>query len=460
MVADLVLTRRAVSGLRAAAISSALWIAAALAFGGVLWLWRGPAIGGQYFAGYLLEKALSVDNVFVFVMLFASLRCRPTLQRRILFLGVVGALVLRGGFIAAGGALIEHVGWIFYVFGALVVLAGARMFRSGDAATVRERTWPCAACAGSCRSPTHYAGGRFFTRVGGRAVATPLFVALVAIEVTDLVFALDSIPAVFGVTRDLFVVFTSNAFAVLGLRALYFLLAGSVDRFAYLKPGIAVLLVFIGVKMLISPVVHLPVWVSLAVIAVVAGGAMAASVWRDRRRRGRAERAGAGRGEPAARTGPDAGTVRTGAHVIALDSLQVDSAALLRRRGHHPRPGRDPPGAAQRDRHHRARRRDRGQRRSPHRAARGLRGGRRVPRRQPLLPARPPLRAARRAPVLPAARKARGGAPGPSARSSATGCRSSSSAGSSPAGGRRSPCAAASSATSAAASSSRPRPPA
>ncbi len=302
IAADLVLTRGADSRLRAAAVESALWLAAALAFGGVIWLWRGPATGGQYLAGYLLERALSVDNVFVFVLLFAALAVPAELQRRILFLGVVGALVLRGAFIAAGGALIEHVSWIFYVFGALVLLAGARMLRSGDGSgnnlAVRglRRVLPVS---------EHYAGGRFFTRVGGRAAATPLFVALVAIAVTDVVFALDSIPAVFGVTRDLFVVFTSNAFAVLGLRALYFLLAGSLDRFAYLKPGIAILLVFIGVKMLVSPVVHLPVWVSLAVIALVAGGAVAASVWRDRRRprpgpeqRGEPDRGEPDRGEP------------------------------------------------------------------------------------------------------------------------------------------------------------------
>ncbi len=282
MAADLVLTRNAV-GLRAAVVSSVLWIAAALAFGGVLWLWRGPATAGQYFAGYLLEKALSVDNVFVFVMLFASLQVPAALQRRVLHLGVLGALVLRGGFIAAGGALIEHTGWIFYVFGALVLLAGARMFRSGGA----DRPGRNLAVHGLRRVlpvTGDYAGRRFFVRSGRKTLATPLFVALVAIEVTDLVFALDSIPAVFGVTRDLFVVFTSNAFAVLGLRALYFLLAGSVDRFAYLKQGIALLLVFIGAKMLISPLVHLPIWVSLAAIVVVAGGAVAASLWRDRRR--------------------------------------------------------------------------------------------------------------------------------------------------------------------------------
>jgi tellurite resistance protein TerC len=281
MAADLALTRQAV-GLRAAAISSALWIAAAIAFGGALWLWQGPATAGQYFAGYLLEKALSVDNVFVFVMLFASLGVPTALQRRVLHFGVAGALVLRGGFIAAGGALIDHMGWIFYAFGALVLLAGARMFRPG-VTQGRGRNLAARGLRRVLPVTDDYAGHRFFVRLGGKTLATPLFVALVAIEVTDLVFALDSIPAVFGVTRDLFVVFTSNAFAVLGLRALYFLLAGSVDRFAYLKQGIALLLVFIGIKMLISPLVHLPVWVSLAVIAVVVAGAVAASLWRDRR---------------------------------------------------------------------------------------------------------------------------------------------------------------------------------
>jgi tellurite resistance protein TerC len=286
IVIDLVLTRKGEAGLRAAAVESALWLAAALAFGGVLWLWRGPAIGGQYLAGYLLERALSVDNVFVFVVLMVTLRVPAERQRRIIFLGVVGALVLRGVFIALGGALIEHVSWIFYVFGAVVLLAGVRMFRadevggSGSTLAVRglRRVLPVT---------EHYDGGRLITRAGGRAMATPLLVALVAIAVTDVVFALDSIPAVFGVTRDLFVVFTSNAFAVLGLRALYFLLAGSADRFVYLKPGIALLLVFIGVKMLLYDVVHMPIWVSLVVIAAVGAGAVAASLWHDRRHRSR-----------------------------------------------------------------------------------------------------------------------------------------------------------------------------
>lgn len=284
IAADLVFARGTKgTSLRGAAVLSGLWIAAGLAFGGGLWIWQGPDIAGQYFAGYLLEKALSVDNVFVFVLLFTSLAVPVPLQRRVLYLGVLGALGLRGGFIAAGGALIDHISWAFYAFGALVLLAGLRMARPGDPADPARN--PIVRGLRRVLPVTDgFAGNRFFVRSGGRAMATPLFVALVAIEVTDLVFALDSIPAVFGVTRDLFIVFTSNAFAILGLRALYFLLAGSMNRFAYLKQGLAVLLVFIGVKMLISSVVHVPVPVSLAVIAAVLGTAVAASTWRNRTR--------------------------------------------------------------------------------------------------------------------------------------------------------------------------------
>jgi tellurite resistance protein TerC len=282
--ADLLLSRGAGGGLRAAAAMSGLWIAAGLAFGGTLWLWRGPAIAGQYFAGYLLEKALSVDNIFVFVLLFASLAVPAQLQRRVLYFGVLGALVLRGGFIAAGGALIHHISWVFYVFGALVLVAGVRMVRAGGGAVEPDRNLIVRGMRRLLPITPDYAGDRFFVRLSGRTMATPLLIALVAIETTDLVFALDSIPAVFGVTRDVFVVFTSNAFAILGLRALYFLLASSMDRFCYLKQGLAALLVFIGAKMLLAPVVHLPVTASLAVIVVIVGGTVAASLWRDRSR--------------------------------------------------------------------------------------------------------------------------------------------------------------------------------
>ena len=282
IAADLMLTRSA-AGLRAAAMLSAGWIAAAVAFGGTLWWWRGSAVGGQYFAGYLLEKALSVDNLFVFVLLFASLEVPAQLQRRVLHFGVLGALVLRGACIVAGGALVGQVSWIFYVFGGLVLLAGARMLRAPKAAGQRTNLTVRALRRVLPVTPD-YAGGRFCTRIAGQPMVTPLFLALVAVEAADLVFALDSIPAVFGVTRDLFVVFTSNAFAVLGLRALYVLLAGAVDRFRYLRQAIALLLVFIGAKMLLSPVVELPVTVSLGAIVVVAAGAIAASMWRDRGR--------------------------------------------------------------------------------------------------------------------------------------------------------------------------------
>ena len=460
IVVDLALTRGPENSLRAAAVESALWFAAALAFGAVLWLWRGPAIGSQYLAGYLLERALSVDNVFVFVLLFVSMRIPAELQKRILFLGVVGALVLRGVFIAAGGALIESVSWIFYVFGAMVLLAGARMFRAGEGGSgnnfaVRglRRVLPVT---------EQYDGNRLITRASGRAMATPLLVALVAIAVTDVVFALDSIPAVFGVTRDLFVVFTSNAFAVLGLRALYFLLAGSADRFVYLKPGIALLLVFIGVKMLLYDVVHIPIWVSLVVIAVVAGGAIGASVWRDRRLRRRrvrqraapGRRAASGR-RPRGRRG-GGGAARTGAYVSALASLQVDSLLSYAVAIVFPALDAILPvlpsettiitlGVAT--------------------------AGSADPRIALLVAcARPGRSSATTCATCSAAGSARGssagssgarrapsGGPGPSSRWSGTGCRSSWSAGSSPAAGRRSCCPAASSATIAAASSSRPR---
>ena len=280
--ADLMLTRSARgSSPRRAAAGSALWIAAGCAFGGVLWLWQGSAIAGQYFAGYLLEKSLSVDNIFLFVLLFASLGVPARLQRHVLYLGVLGALVLRGVFIAAGGALIEHVSWVFYLFGVLVLAAGIRMFRSG-AAVDPSKNPVLRGLRRVVPVTGEYRGTRLLARVNGRTAATPLLVALIAIETTDLVFALDSIPAVFGVTRDMFLVFTSNAFAVLGLRALYFLFAQSMDRFSYLRPGLAILLVFVGLKMLISPLIELPVVVSLAVIITVVGWAVAASLWRQR----------------------------------------------------------------------------------------------------------------------------------------------------------------------------------
>lgn len=246
-----------------------------------LWLWQDREVAEEYLAAYLLEKALSVDNIFVFVLLFASLAVPAGLQRRVLYYGVVGALVLRGAVIAAGGVLIEQVNWVFDAFGGLVLLAAVRMLRAEPVGDPRKSL----AVRGLRRVlPVidDYVGGRFFVRADGMIMATPLLIAMVAVEATDLVFALDSIPAIFGITKNVFVVFTSNAFAVLGFRALLLLLARSLPGFLYLRHALAVLLALTGIKMLVTPWVHLPVTLTLAVVVAVIGRAVAASLWRDR----------------------------------------------------------------------------------------------------------------------------------------------------------------------------------
>ncbi|HVX21485.1 MAG TPA: TerC family protein [Acidimicrobiales bacterium] len=268
--------------IRRALVASGGWIAASVAFGVVLGLAQGSAVAQQFFAGYLLEKALSVDNVFVFAVLFGALAVPAEYQHRVLYYGVVGALALRAGFIAAGAALLDHFGWVLYLFGAVLVVAGVRMVRP-QRPVDPERNLAMRAVRRVLPVTGGFCGDRFVVRKDGRRWATPLLVAVVAIEATDIVFATDSIPAVFGVTQDTFVVFTSNAFAVLGLRSLYFVFARAADRFEYLRYGLAVLLVFIGVKLLVSPVAHLSVVVSLAVIVGVLGMAVLASLWRGRR---------------------------------------------------------------------------------------------------------------------------------------------------------------------------------
>jgi tellurite resistance protein TerC len=270
--------------LRRALVASAAWIFISIAFGIFLGLVQGSATAEQFFAGYVTEKSLSIDNIFVFVVLFRTLAVPAVYQHRVLYYGVVGALVLRAGFIAAGAALLDSFSWTLYVFGALLLVAGLRMLRSenqvdpGRNLIVRgvRRVVPVT---------PDFVGDRFFTHVDKRRFATPLLVALVAIETTDIVFATDSIPAIFGITRDVFVVFTSNAFAILGLRALYFVLADAMDRFHYLKYGLAALLVFIGMKLLLSDVIHISVAINFAVIGLLIGAAVAVSVWHSRRQR-------------------------------------------------------------------------------------------------------------------------------------------------------------------------------
>jgi tellurite resistance protein TerC len=237
-----------------------LWIALALSFAAALVPMRGKAEALQFCTGYLLELSLSVDNVFVIVLIFACFRVPQELQHRVLTWGILGALFMRGVMILLGVTLIEHFEWLLYVFGAFLVFTGIKMLLSrgaggdpanGLVARIVRRIYPVA---------PDFDGQKFFTRVNGRRMLTPLLLALVVVETADLVFAVDSIPAIFGVTRRPFIVFTSNVFAVLGLRSLYFVLAGAIGLFRYLKAGISIVLVFIGVKMLIDPHDSPPRW--------------------------------------------------------------------------------------------------------------------------------------------------------------------------------------------------------
>jgi len=259
---------------------SAVWIALGLTFGAIVWAWLGPEAGGQYLAGYLIEKSLSVDNIFVFALIFSFFAVPSRYQHRVLFWGVLGALVMRGIFIAAGASLLDNVHWAIYVFGALLVFTGIRMARSREMHVDPERNPVLRLMRRVVPMTPEFQGQRFWIHNAGRWLATPLFAVLVIVETTDVVFAIDSIPAIFAVTDETFLVFTSNAFAILGLRALYFLLADMIGRFTYLKIGLAAVLVFVGAKMLISDVYHVPIWVSLAVIGLTLTVAIVASLRR------------------------------------------------------------------------------------------------------------------------------------------------------------------------------------
>jgi tellurite resistance protein TerC len=277
LLADLLIVHRrphAVS-FREAAIESAAWIALGLSFTVVLALAYGGSAGGEYLAGYLIEKSLSVDNVFVWAVIFGYFSVPAQYQFRVLFWGIFGALVLRAIFIFAGVALLEAFEWILYIFGAFLLFTAFRIARSHDTEVHPDANPVLRLVRRVVPSTSEYDGQRLFTRRTGRLLATPLFAVLVLVETTDVVFAVDSIPAILAVSREPFIVFSSNAFAILGLRALYFLLAGMADRFRYLNLGLAVILGFVGIKMLIVEWYHLPTWLSLSVIAVV----LAVTVW-------------------------------------------------------------------------------------------------------------------------------------------------------------------------------------
>jgi tellurite resistance protein TerC len=267
---------------------SGIWVALALLFAGYVWVRHGAGSGLEFLTGYVIEKSLSVDNIFVFVVVFGALGIPPLYQHRVLFWGILSALVLRGAMIAAGTALLARFHWIIYVFGAFLVLTGVKLFLQRGSAPHPEQ---CAAFRFLTRivpGTPRFDGNRFFTVENGKRLATPLFFALVLIEFTDVVFAVDSIPAIFAVTKDPYIVFTSNIFAILGLRSLYFLLAGFVDRFTYLKPSLAVVLVFVGTKMALVDVVKVHPAVSLAIVIGIMTAGVLASLATARRQARRA----------------------------------------------------------------------------------------------------------------------------------------------------------------------------
>jgi tellurite resistance protein TerC len=275
--------------MREAAITSALWIAVGVAFGLGVWFVGGGERGGEWFAGYLIEKALAVDNIFVFAVILSTFAVPAALQHRVLFFGVLGALVLRGGFIAAGASLIGSFSWVMYLFGVFLVLTGVRLAQGKGHDVDPSRNVLVRTLRRFIPVTDSYEGQRFFVKRGGRLWATPMLAVLLAVESSDVVFAVDSIPAIFAVTDDPFIVFTSNAFAILGLRALYFLLADAVHRFRYLGKGLAAVLVFVGIKMLLVDVMHIPIAISLAVIVTILTVAIGTSLRQAEARSTRSE---------------------------------------------------------------------------------------------------------------------------------------------------------------------------
>lgn len=262
---------------------SAAWILLSLLFNAGLYIWRGPEPALQFLTGYLIEKSLSVDNIFVFVLLFSAFSVPAAYQHRVLFWGVLGALSLRGILIAVGAMLLEDFHWVLYIFGAFLIFTGIRMAMHKETEVHPERNPLLKFVRRLVPVTADYEDDRFFVRRTGRVWVTPLLLVLVAVETTDLIFAVDSIPAIFAVTTDAFIVYTSNVFAILGLRSLYFVFANIIDKFYYLRLGLAVILAYVGVKMVVTDLYHIPSALSLLVIAVVLAITIVASVLRARR---------------------------------------------------------------------------------------------------------------------------------------------------------------------------------
>jgi len=284
LVTDLLLIHRTahVMTFKEAAVESVIWITIGLAFALVVLWWHGGAAAGEYLSGYLIEESLSVDNVFVWAVIFNYFAVPTKYQFRVLFWGIFGAMVLRAGFIFAGVALIQTFEWVLYIFGAFLLYTGFKIARQSESEIDPGANPMLRLVRKVVPSTTEYDGQKLFTRRTGRRLATPLFAVLILIETTDVVFAVDSIPAVLAVSREQFIVFSSNAFAILGLRALYFCLADMAGRFRYLNLGLGVILAFVGVKMLLTDLYHVPTWAGLVVIVGVLTVTVMASLRAER----------------------------------------------------------------------------------------------------------------------------------------------------------------------------------
>ncbi len=273
--------------IKEALLWSAVWIALALMFNLGIYFWRGEEVALEFLTGYLIEKSLSVDNIFVFVMVFSYFRVPALYQHKVLFWGILGALIMRAIFIAAGISLIQNFHWVIYIFGSLLILTGIKMAVQKDKEIHPEKNPLVNLFRRFMPISGRSEGGKFFVKQNNRLFATPLFVVLLVVETTDLIFAVDSIPAILAVTLDPFIVYTSNVFAILGLRALYFALAGIMNLFHYLNYGLAGILIFVGVKMLIADFYKFPIVVALGVIAGILAISIIASLLRPRKEEAR-----------------------------------------------------------------------------------------------------------------------------------------------------------------------------
>ena len=284
LVVDLLVVHRRPHVVRAreAAIESAVWIAFGISFTGIVAWWGGGAPATEYITGYLIEKSLSIDNVFVWAVLFSYFGVPRQYQFRVLFWGIFGALAMRAAFIFAGVAVLERFEWVLYLFGVFLIFTAVKISRHQGTEVHPERNLVLHLMRKVLPSTDEYDGHKLFSKRAGRLLATPLFAVLVLVETTDVVFAVDSVPAILAVSREPFIVFASNAFAILGLRALYFLLAGIAHRFRHLDIGLGVILGFVGLKMLVADLYHPPTWLSLGVIGSALAVSITASLRADR----------------------------------------------------------------------------------------------------------------------------------------------------------------------------------